>query len=105
MPKNFIRDLEKGNVDGFIERFEAMFADGDYRVAGNMEIYFQNCMFVIAKMLGFYTEVEFSCKREQIGTCSDLPSAAENRRSQHTTSHGRIDLTIQTPDYIYILWN
>ena len=77
--KNFIRDLRTGNVEGFMERFEAMFADGDYRVAGDMELYFQNCMFVISKMLGFYVEVE------------------------RATSHGRIDLTIQTDDYIYIM--
>ena len=77
--KNFVRDLEKGNVDGFMERFEAMFADGNYQVAGNMELYFQNCMFVISKMLGFYTEVE------------------------RNTSHGRIDLVIQTRAYIYIM--
>lgn len=77
--KNLVRDLRKGNVEGFMERFEAMFADGDYRVVGDMELYFQNCMFVITKMLGFYTEVE------------------------RVTSHGRIDLNIQTPDYIYIM--
>ena len=77
--RNFVRDLRTGNVDGFMERFEAMFADGNYQVAGDMELYFQNCMFVISKMLGFYTEVE------------------------HNTSHGRIDLLIKTADYIYIL--
>lgn len=77
--KNFVRDLRKGDVDGFMTRFCAMFADGDYQVVGDMELYFQNCMYVISKMLGFYTEVE------------------------RTTSHGRIDLTIQTPDHIYIM--
>lgn len=55
-----------------------MFPEGR-RTAGDMELYFQNCMFVITKMLGFYTEVE------------------------RATSRGRIDLTIKTSDYIYIM--
>lgn len=54
-------------------------AEGNYQVTGDMELYYQNCMFVISKMIGFYSEVE------------------------RVTSHGRIDLVIKTPGYIYIM--
>src|SRR5574344_1204190 len=77
--ENFINDVEKGNPDGFMERMQTMFADGDYRVTGKMEKYFQNVMYVIFKMMGFYTDVE------------------------RTTSRGRIDVTLQTRDYIYVM--
>ncbi len=77
--EEFVQDIESGNAEQFMQRLMAFFADGDYAVAGDMEKYFQNCMWVILKMLGFYCEVE-----------------------RHT-SKGRIDVTIQTQDYIYIL--
>ena len=48
-------------------------------IAGKMELYFQNTMYVIFKMMGFYIEVE------------------------RTTSNGRIDVLIKTNNYIYIL--
>lgn len=86
---NFVRDVREGNVEGFMERLQTMFDDrstfgrlqgkNDYRVAGKLELYFQNMMYVIFKMMGFYTEVE------------------------RATSKGRIDVTIKTHDYIYII--
>ncbi|MBQ7509715.1 MAG: PD-(D/E)XK nuclease domain-containing protein, partial [Prevotella sp.] len=76
---SFVKDLESGNVKGFMTRLQAIFADGSYTVQGDRELYFQNCMAVILKMLGFYVEVE------------------------RTTSNGRIDVTIQTRDYVYIM--
>ncbi len=76
---NFIEDLRRGNAEQFMQRLKTFFDDGDYAVIGDMEKYFQNCMWVILKMLGFYSEVE-----------------------KHT-SRGRIDVTIKTADYIYIL--
>ena len=76
---NFVEDLRRGNVEGFMTRLQAIFADGSYTVQGDREVYFQNCMAVILKMLGFYVEVE------------------------RTTSDGRIDVTIQTRDYVYIM--
>jgi hypothetical protein len=76
---NFVEDVESGRPDGFMERMQTMFADADYRIAGKMELYFQNAMYVIFKMMGFYTEVE------------------------RTTSRGRIDVTLKTKDYIYVM--
>ena len=43
----FIQDVERGDADSFLERLVAFFADGDYEVMGDMELYFQNVMYVI----------------------------------------------------------
>ncbi len=76
---NFVKDVRAGRVREFLQRLESLFASGDYQIAGDAELYFQNACWVIFKMIGFYTEVE-----------------------RHT-SDGRMDMLIQTQDYIYIL--
>ena len=76
---NFVKDLRTGNVEGFMTRLQALFADGSYQVVGDMELYFQNCMAVIMKLLVFYVDVE-----------------------RHT-SNGRIDIVVKTQDYIYVM--
>jgi hypothetical protein len=75
----FVKDIESGDARGFMQRLEDFFATGDYQVMGNLEIYFQNTLYVFFRLLGFYVDVE--------------------RR----TSRGRIDVVMQTPDYVYIL--
>ncbi len=75
----FVTDVRSGNVNGFMERLQTLFAGNDYRVAGDKELYFQNAMYLIFKMMGFYTEVE------------------------HAISNGRIDILIKTQDYIYVI--
>ena len=57
----------------------AMFADTDYKIVGDSELYFQNAFYLVAKMLGFYTQVE------------------------RTTSDGRMDMVVGTHDYLYII--
>lgn len=76
---NFVRDLRSGRPEEFMERMSTLFADTDYRIVGNSELYFQNAFYLVAKMMGFYTRVE------------------------RTTSHGRMDLTIETDNYVYIV--
>ena len=75
----FVKDIRNGDAEGFMHRLEGFFANGDYQVMGDLEVYFQNTLYVIFRMLGFYVEVE-----------------------RHTTN-GRMDILLQTPDYIYIL--
>jgi len=75
----FVKDLRRGDAEGFMKRLSALFADGDYRIVGDKEIYFQNTLYVFFKLLGFYVEVE-----------------------RHT-SDGRMDVLMQTQDYVYIL--
>ena len=77
--RRFVKEIKGGEVDSFLERLQALFADNSYRVMGKMEVYFQNAMYVLFKVLGFYVEVE------------------------HATHRGRIDLLVKTPDYIYVI--
>ena len=75
----FVKDIEKGNAEDFMRRLENFFANGDYQVMGDLELYFQNTLYVFFRLMGFYVEVE-----------------------RHTTD-GRMDIVMQTPQYIYIL--
>lgn len=75
---NFVKELRTGKVEAFMQRLESLFDDGDYQVMGDAELYFQNVVWVIFKMIGFYAEVE-----------------------RHTTD-GRMDMVVKTSDYIYI---
>ena len=75
----FVKDVESGDAEGFMHRLQDFFAGGDYQVVGNTEKYFQNTLYVFFRLLGFYVNVE-----------------------RHTTG-GRMDILIETPDFIYIL--
>lgn len=75
----FIRDIRNGNAEQFMQRLNAFLADGDYQIAGDMELYFQNVMAIVFKLLGIYVQTE-----------------------RHT-SNGRIDVVMQTNDYVYII--
>ena len=77
--KNFVLEVEAGQPEKFMSRLDTMFADQNYQIAGDAELYFHNVVYVVFKMLGFYVDVE-----------------------RHT-SDGRMDMLMQTKDYIYIL--
>lgn len=77
--RHFVKEIETGDVKGFMDRLQTLFADNSYQIMGKMEVYFQNAMYVLFKVLGFYVAVE------------------------HTTHRGRIDLLIKTSSYIYII--
>lgn len=74
----FVREIEQGKAEDFMRRMEAFFAQGDYALMGDKELYFQNAMYVFFMLLGLYVEVE-----------------------RHTAD-GRMDILVQTSDYIYI---
>jgi hypothetical protein len=75
---NFVREIRTGDAEGFMRRMEAFFANGDYAIMGDKELYFHNAMYVFFTLLGLYVEVE-----------------------RHTTN-GRMDILVQTKDYIYV---
>ena len=77
--KKFANDFKNGDAEGMMRRFEAFFADADYEIVGDAELYFQNTMYVMCKMMGQYVQVE-----------------------RHT-SNGRMDILVQTDKYIYIM--
>ena len=75
--QKFVEDFEKGDAESLMKRFEAFFADADYEIVGDAELYFQNTMYVMCKLMGQYTQVE-----------------------RHT-SNGRMDIVVQTDKYVY----
>ena len=79
MVNEFVQDVEAGNTEQFMKRLAAFFASNNYQVAGDAELYFQNALYLVFKIMGFYTQVEFP------------------------TSDGRMDVIIPTSAYIYII--
>ncbi|MBO4381504.1 MAG: ATP-binding protein [Bacteroidales bacterium] len=76
--KDFVMAIEAGQIEKFMSLLESLFAGQDYQLAGDAELYFHNAVALIFKMVGFYTDTE-----------------------RHT-SDGRMDMVVQTADYIYI---
>ncbi len=77
--EQFVNDVEKGNADSFLQTMKTLLDGGNYQIAGDKEIYFQNCMYLIFKLMGFYVQVEYC------------------------TSQGRIDIVLGTTDYLYVM--
>lgn len=77
--KEFVKDVNNGDVDGFLERMQAFFEDFPYENALKTERQFQNIMYCITAMMGLQTQIE-----------------------RHT-SRGSADMVIQTKDYVYVM--
>lgn len=75
----FVDDVENGRTEQFIKRLKSFFADTPYELVKDLENHYQNVLFIISRLMGFYTKTEYH------------------------TSEGRIDMVIQTPLYCYIL--
>ncbi|MBP3640952.1 MAG: ATP-binding protein [Parabacteroides sp.] len=75
----FIQEIEKGDIDGFLRRLQSFFADTPYELIRNLEVHYQNVLFIVFKLAGFYVKAEYH------------------------TSRGRIDLVLQTDRYIYVM--
>ena len=71
--------LRTGAPDVFMRTLEALFANTTYQIQGDAEKDFQYAMYIIMELLGEYVQAE------------------------RATSNGRIDLLLQTKDYIYII--
>ena len=76
---DFVMAVNEGRPEDFLLLMQTMLAGRDYRIAGDAEKYFQNTFYLIFQLLGFNVVVE------------------------QATSQGRMDITIQTKDYIYII--
>ena len=74
-----LKDIRSGNAEGFMQRLEALFAKTSYQIQGDVEKDFQYAMYIILELMGEYVEVE------------------------RATSNGRIDILIQTKEYVYII--
>ena len=76
---SFVKDVRKGDVDAFLSRLQSFFADTPYELARDLELHYQNILFIVFKLLGFYTQAEYH------------------------TSKGRIDMVVKTDKYIYVM--
>ena len=77
--KKFVLEIGSGDIDGFMERLRSFLAGCPYELARDIELHYQNVLFIVFRLAGLYTEVEYR------------------------TSRGRIDLVLQTADYIYVM--
>ena len=77
--QKFVREVEAGDYNSFFHRLQSFFADTTYEVIREQELHYENVLFIVFKLLGFYTKVEYH------------------------TSEGRIDLVLQTDKFIYIM--
>ena len=77
--QQFTREIEMGQPDAFFRRLRSFFADTPYEVATDLERHYQNVLFIVFKLVGFYTETEYR------------------------TAEGRVDLVVKTSDYIYVM--
>ena len=77
--QRFVREVRQGDVDNFLERLQSFFADTPYELARDLELHYQNVLFIVFRLVGLYTQVEYH------------------------TNRGRIDLVLKTDRYIYIM--
>ena len=77
--QKFVREVETGDYDSFFHRLQSFFADTTYEVIREQELHYENVLFIVFKLVGFYTKVEYH------------------------TNNGRVDLILQTDKFIYIM--
>ena len=74
----FVRELESGNVDAFLTRLQAFFADFPYELNEKTERHYQVVFYLVFKLMGQFTGAEVLSAR------------------------GRADAVVKTPKYIYV---
>lgn len=78
--RDFCRKVNSGDADGFISALQAFLADIPYHLSKNKpEIYFENNLYIIFKLMGFTVQTEYA------------------------TSSGRIDILVTTKKFIYVI--
>ena len=75
----FVREVRSGDYDAFFRRLQSFFADTPYELVRDLELHYQNVLFIVYKLIGFYVKAEYH------------------------TSQGRIDLLLQTDKFIYVM--
>jgi hypothetical protein len=74
----FVEEVKSGDITAFMTRLESFFANVPYDLIKDTENHYQNVLFILCNLCGLYTKAEYH------------------------TSDGRVDMTIETPDYVYI---
>lgn len=75
----FVTSLRNGDAHHFMQLMQSLMADTPYELIRELENHYQNVIYIITKLMGFYVQAEYR------------------------TSRGRIDLLIGTDQYIYII--
>ena len=75
----FVKSMECGDAEHFMELLQSFMAGIPYELLPNLEVHFQNVIYIIVKLMGLYVQAEYR------------------------TSYGRIDLLIATEKYIYVI--
>lgn len=75
----FVTALRSGDADTFMQLMQSLMAGTPYELIRELENHYQNVMYIITKLMGFYIQAEYR------------------------TSNGRIDLMIGTDKYVYII--
>ena len=77
--RQFVGEICSGNYNAFFKRLQSFFADTPYELVKDLELHYQNVLFIVFKLIGFYVKAEYH------------------------TSEGRIDLLLQTDKYVYAM--
>ena len=77
--QHFVQDVRAGRTEQFLERLRSLFADTPYELVKDLENHYQNVVWIVAKLMGFYVQAEYR------------------------TSRGRIDLVLKAPQYCYVM--
>ena len=75
----FVKSMERGDAEQFMELLQSFMAGIPYELVRNLEVHFQNMIYIIIKLMGLYVQAEYR------------------------TSRGRIDILVGTDKYIYII--
>lgn len=76
--KKFVVAVQSGDIESFMKQLDSMIAGIPYSEKGAPEAHFQNAAYLLFTLMGQYVRVE------------------------DRTSDGRIDLTVETPRFVYI---
>ena len=75
----FVHEVRDGDYDAFFRRLQSLFADTPYELIRDLELHYQNVLFIVFKLIGFYVKAEYH------------------------TSEGRIDMILQTDRFIFLM--
>jgi hypothetical protein len=77
--RDFILSLRSGDANRFMQLMQGLLAGIPYELVRDMENHYQNVMYIITRLMGFYVQAEYR------------------------TSRGRIDLLVRTDKYVYVI--
>ena len=77
--QKFVREIRSGDYESIFRRLQSFFADTPYELVRDLELHYQNVLFIVFKLVGFYVKAEYH------------------------TSEGRVDLVLQTDKFIYVM--